>query len=485
MIKKLAILFATLAMVLCCTTTAFAAGTGTITVENPQSGQTYTAYKIFDTTKKTVGSDDTYVYTIDSVNNKWFSIVNTYANTAENGLILTKQGESNIYYVEVDTNKFSATKFAEHLKTNGIPEGATGTQLETTGASKPTASNLDLGYYFVNSTSGTICNLTTTKPSVTIYDKNEKPEITKEQKNDAGTKIEGSVQVGDTIHYEITGKVPSTTGYDTYTYKITDTMSNGLTFNKDVKVSIDGTDVTNAADVTINYTPDNTNATGFELTIPVKNYQNKIGATISVKYTATVNKDAVATVSKNTAKLEYSNDPKNPTQTTPTTEIEKKVYTAKIVVDKVEKGSDATKLANAQFVLYKKDTATNKVTYYKLTTTAGTNEAKVEWTENFADATVAKTGTNGAAEFIGLPNGTYYLKETKAPDGYNVLTKDVEITIAGDENDTTTLTYTQKVENNKGALLPETGGIGTIGLTALAVAVVACALFLPKKKNRA
>ena len=151
----------------------------------------------------------------------------------------------------------------------------------------------------------------------------------------------------------------------------------------------------------------------------------------------------------------------------------------------MEKGT-TTKLANAEFVLYKKDTATNAVTYYKLTTTAGTNEAKVEWVDNATDATVLKTDTNGAAEFIGLPNGTYYLKETKAPKGYNVLTADVEITIAGNENDTTTLTHTQKVENNKGALLPETGGIGTIGLTALAVAVVACALFLPKKKkNRA
>ena len=484
MIKKLAILFATLTMVLCCTTTAFAAGTGTITVENPQSGQTYTAYKIFDTTKKTVGSDDTYVYTIDSVNNKWFSIVNTYANTAENGLILTKQGESNIYYVEVDTNKFSAAKFAEHLKTNGIPEGATGTQLETTGASKPTASNLDLGYYFVNSTSGTICNLTTTKPSVTIYDKNEKPEITKEQKNDAGTKIEGSVQVGDTIHYEITGKVPSTTGYDTYTYKITDTMSNGLTFNKDVKVSINGTDVTTATGVTVKYTPEiETVKTGFELTIPVKNYQEQVGKEIKVTYTATVNENAVGKVENNTAKLEYSNKP-GTNETGATTSVEKKVYTAKIVIDKVEKGT-TTKLANAEFVLYKKDTATNAVTYYKLTEATTTEPAKVTWVDAFADATVLKTDDNGAAEFIGLPNGTYYLKETKAPNGYNLLTADVEIAISGNENDATTLTHTEKVENNKGALLPETGGIGTIGLTALAVAVVACALFLPKKKNRA
>ena len=477
MIKKLAILFATLTMVLCCTTTAFAAGTGSITVENAKESETYTAYKIFDVVYSTTG--DKYAYTIDSTN-EWFNDVKTYADTTDNKLTLTQKAGETTYVVEFQDG-FSAPKFAEYLKTK-VDTKTGGTNLTVTGG-KATASNLDLGYYFVKTTTGALCNLTTTKPEAKIYDKNIGPEIEKTQKDENNSVITGDVQLGQTINYEITGKVPSTTGYETYTYKITDTMSTGLTFYKDVKVSIDGTDISSATDVTITYTPEaETAKTGFELTIPVKNYQDKVGKEIKVTYSAVVNKDAVAAVSKNTAKLEYSNKP-GTNETGTTTPVEKKVYTAKIVVDKVEKGTD-TKLANAEFVLYKKDTTTNAVTYYKLTTTAGTNEAKVEWVDNVADATVLKTDINGAAEFIGLPNGTYYFKETKAPDGYNVLTADVEITIAGNENDTTTLTHTQKVENNKGALLPETGGMGTIGLTALAVAVVACALFLPKKKNK-
>lgn len=476
MIKKLAILFATLTMVLCCTTTAFAAGTGTITVENAKESETYTAYKIFDVVYSTDGKK--YAYTIDSAN-EWFTDVKTYADTTENKLTLTKKAGETTYVVEFQDG-FSAPKFAEYLKTK-VDTKTGGTNLTVTGG-KATASNLDLGYYFVKTTTGALCNLTTTKPEAKIYDKNVGPDIEKTQNRKDNPTADGSVQVGDTINYEIKGKVPSTTGYTTYTYKITDTMSQGLTFKGDtLSVTVDNVDYTNNTE----YVTITKRADGFDVTIKVikLNEDGKAGTSISVKYDAVVNEQAVGKVVNNKAQLEYSNNPNDSTKTDKTPEKTTEVFTAKIVIDKHDATDNSVKLDGVVFKLYKLVEGNKK--YYKYTPASGTTDAKVEWVDDIADATEITTAGGGKADIKGLENGTYYLKEISTVDGYNLLTKDEKITINGSKDDTTTLEVKADISNKKGALLPETGGMGTIGLTALAVAVVACALFLPKKKNRA
>ena len=116
--RKLASLLLALVMVFALATTAFAdetvttPTTGTITVENPVEGQTYTAYKIFDVV---YDADGHYSYTIDSKTNEWYSTVSTYADNTTHGLTLTQVNGGNTYVVTTN-NDFSAPDFAAALK---------------------------------------------------------------------------------------------------------------------------------------------------------------------------------------------------------------------------------------------------------------------------------------------------------------------------------------------------------------------------------
>lgn len=463
--KKIISVLLALVMTLALSVSALAAETGTITVDNPISGQTYTAYKIFDVTYDT--AKKAYSYTIDSTN-EWFSTVEAYAQDTNHGLTLTQVTGSTTYIVTT-TDAFSAPDFAVRLK--AAKDGKTGTVLTAVGTTV-SASNLPLGYYFVSSTGGALCNLTTTDPTVTIHDKNDIPFNKVDDKE--------SVDVGEVVTYTITGKVPDTTGFTSYTYKFTDTMSEGLTFQKDIVVKIGNTDVTSAC--TITYTPSAEAATGFEVTIPVMNYQNQVGAAITVTYTAIVNEHAVATVEKNHATLTYSNDPTNSESKTTTPPDEETVYSAKIVIDKYAANKDnaedtSKKLAGAQFVLYKMD-GTNKL-YYKWNTTT----EKVEWVER-AKADVVTTDGDGAAFFAGIADGTYYLEEIAAPAGYNLLKDPVEVTVAGSKTEIAKLTVTEQVANSTGTELPSTGGMGTTIFYVLGGVLMAGAFVLLVVRKR-
>ena len=187
-------------------------------------------------------------------------------------------------------------------------------------------------------------------------------------------------------------------------------------------------------------------------------------------------------VSKNEAKLTYSNDPTDSTKTTITPPQEQKVYTSKIVIDKFESGNENIKLPNAKFVLYKEEKTGETVSkvYYQWDETA----KKVKWVKDMNDATVVTTNEKGEATFGGLADGTYYLVETEAPAGYNPLTAPLEVKVEGSSTDITKLSVTAKVANKTGTTLPSTGGMGTTVFYVLGSALVLGAVVLLVTKKR-
>lgn len=461
---------------------AFAAGTGEITVNNPQADQTYTAYKIFDVVYDSGKTN--YSYTI-SADSPWYDTVATYAKTENSGLTLTKASGKDVYVVTF-ADAFSAPNFAKALQSalqgdsDGKFTGGEALEKENETATVVKASGLDLGYYFVTSTNGALCNLTTTNPTVTIYDKNDMPFNKVDDKN--------SVDVGMVVNYTVTGKVPDTTGFSAYTYQITDKMSDGLTFNQaSFHVTVGGNTLSTDY-YTVDFKKSENGGFDYVLTIKVKELQNLVGQEIKVTYTATVNEKAAAKIENNTATLTYSNDPADASETN-TLKKEQTVYSAKIVIDKYEANSEETKLSGAKFVLYKKVTSgegeaqTTKELFYKWNDT----DKKVEWVESIADATVQTTDDKGACSFDGVEDGTYYLRETEAPAGYNLLTTDVEVGINGasaTKADLTSLTVTKEVANGTGEQLPSTGGMGTKMFYAFGSILVLGALVLLVVRRR-
>lgn len=192
--------------------------------------------------------------------------------------------------------------------------------------------------------------------------KSEYPSV--EKKVDTN-KTESNAQIGQKVSFTLTSKVPDMTDYDTYYFAFKDTMSKGLTFDENsVTVTIDGTTLNKPTDFTVTTKTDGVANGATEITIELLNmktkYAEKAGKTITVTYSATLNKDAVVGVdgNKNEAKVEYQNGPatddhgtSNPSTTTTRT------YEIKVHKHADEDNNENTFLAGAKFALSISETA--------------------------------------------------------------------------------------------------------------------------------
>lgn len=478
---------------------AFAEDTG-ITVLNAKKDETYAAYKIFNVIYDK--DSDAYAYTIAADSPVLGVLADVNADgvatpkTDVEGLTFTKVPEQALYNVTFSKDDFSAAALADFLKTN---KGSLGSAEATATASADGELHLSVGegYYFVASDNvNALCNLDNVTPYAEIRNKSN---IVFEKTVDDAEII--AAAVGQVVNYKITGEVPETAGFKAYTYKITDTMSAGLTLLADsIKIKVNSSDYTwVTADVA---TADSVTTLTIDFSSQI-NHDGKTDGTLNpgdvivITYSATVNDKAVGKVSDNTASLQYSNDPTAGGTGTPTTTDEHAYVTnGNIVVDKFVSDMESSKLANAKFKLYK--LGENDVHLYYMVGTDGKVTFAVE-TDDLKGAEVT-TNDQGEANFAGLPAGTYYLVETEAPAGYNLMTGAEEVIIPEvtvdedglhvDKATTPTvvtaisLEKTEKIPNEKGTQLPATGGMGTtIFYVAGAVLLLGAGVVLVTKKR--
>lgn len=466
--KKIFSLLLVVVMLFAMGTTAFAAGNGSITIDNAVAGETYTIYRLLDLESYNAETG-AYAYKANSAWETWLKTQTTYLSFDDQGYVTWVDG--------ADAAAF-AKAAKEYATTNSIANQGSATATSTT----VEFTALDLGYYLVDTTLGTLCSLDTTDPSVTIKEKNEEPIIEKEVEEDSTPGTYGDsddANIGQVVNFKTT--VTAKEGAEGYV--VHDILSPGLTLDKDsiaIAGLTKGTDYTVAFDVPCTDKEGNAATCDFEITF-AQSYLDTITADteIIITYSATVNENAVIGLpgNPNDTILEYSDD--NWTEWDETV-----TYTWDVDVLKYANGDESKVLADAKFVILNKD-KTQVATFAngKLTGWADIPAAGAAWPAG-AELT---TDANGKIAVDGLDADTYYLRETQAPAGYNKLAGDVEFTITGATENGNTLTYTthvEKVNNQSGTVLPETGAEGTMMFITIGslLAIVAVVFMVTRKK---
>ena len=493
-IKRIIALLLTAVMTMTMSVTAFAANPScslTVNVKGGQNlkGQTISLYKLFGVTESGKAPNKNYAYTVNTQYKAALASVlkiNETSKDEEFAAAVTNLGNDNDTKVQNFANDFTAKALTSNLAVT-----ATSGKITEENKTSYEFTDLDVGYYLVYVTGGKEIQsslVTVDESTNKVNLKTEAPSITK-------TANKGSVNIGDVVTYTVTGSVPDTTGYSEYVYKIHDTLSNGLDFVNDAKgaaatgdtvnVSVafkDATDVSTAPKTaTLSGAGNRTMA--LDLSAWVKANQINKGKEFTVTYYAKVNKDAVVT-EKNKATLEYGNNPKDTTTTTPS---EAETPTYPLDIKKFAK-TDNKMLAGAKFKLYSNKTDADKANDNAIKVSAVVDKAghyvvdPTSTTTEF-ESVSSIDGKGYNLHVNGLAEGTYYLVETKAPDGFNKLTAPIVVKITkSTDTDANNWTISKDgtdetdkiidVENSTGSILPSTGGMGTIAFTVVAALLV-------------
>lgn len=452
--KKLASVLLTLVMALVLTVPAFAAQEGTltggsITINDAVPEQIYNAYQLLylESYNKDAGA---YAYKANSAWENWLKTQTSYVSFDTQGYVTWVEG--------ADAAAFAELAQAEAVKMTADATATASAAAEGSTYSTVKFENLKLGYYLVDTTLGTLCSLDTTNPDAVVEEKNEAPTNVKTVEEDSTGNYgkKNDADIGQTVNFKST--ITAQAGAENYVFH--DTMSAGLTYTGVTGITLNSS----AVDVS-NYTVTAPAADGdtFDVTFTQAFCDTlKANDQIVISYTATLNENAVIAGegNPNTSKVSYGDS----SNTKYTPDSQTKTYTWDVDVFKYTREGETEKaLAGATFTLSKN--TDDELTPIALVS-EGNNVYRVAMTGENSTVTEITTDATGKFTIQGLDADTYYLDETKAPDGYNVLAGPITIVIGDNGVVNGTAETPQgvdevKVLNQTGSVLPSTGGIGT------------------------
>ena len=499
--KLLSTIFA-IVLVLSMTMSAFAAEknitngevmkNGTITINGVSDDTTYEIYKLlhlygYDTTSSA------YSYTIEDAWAGFFvDNADPLVDDAMNYVTVDDAGYVTWKASEDDATIAAFAKLAlEYAKANDVDpvrSSENAGEFVVTGE-KGVFSDLTLGYYLVDSTMGALCGLTTTNPNASINAKNGIPTLDKQVEEDSTIMWGDSntADIGQTVPFLVTINVHA--GAENYV--LHDVMDAGLTFGSVSKiehivpggsntVAVAGTDYTvwTKEGITTSTDDDTTDGCTFEVRFSKAFCEGlKANDKILVYYDAMLNRNAViaGAGNLNTAWLGYGEGKETNIDTT---------VTKTFAIDIIKTDSQNKLLDGAEFRIYDAATGGNEVEVVLMDDGETYRRARVDETG------VAIVVKDGKVRVAGFDNGTYYLEETVAPDGYNKLTARKEFAIADSNLDATfngsiySTGSGVQVVNKTGSMLPETGAMGTMMFVTFGtMAVLGAGVLLVTKKR--